>query len=49
MFRRKWRMTSVIMLICFLLCSCGSEAESKNTAEKPSTVEITPLDQIQMN
>ena len=49
MFRRKWRMTSVIMLICFLLCSCGSEAESKSTAENSSAVEITPLDQIQMN
>ena len=49
MFRRKRRMTSVIMLICFLLCSCGSEAESKSTAENSSAVEITPLDQIQMN
>lgn len=49
MFRRKWRMTNVIMLICFLLCSCGSEAGSESAAEKPSTVEITPLDQIQMN
>lgn len=43
MFRRKWRMTSVIMLICFLLCSCGSE----NTTEKPSTVEISPQEEIQ--
>lgn len=39
----------MIMLICFLLCSCGSEAESKSTAENSSAVEITPLDQIQMN
>ena len=43
MFRRKWRMTSVIMLICFLFCSCGSE----NTADKPSTVEISPQEEIQ--
>ena len=39
----------LLILPCFLFCSCGSEAGSESTVENSSAVEITPLDQIQMN
>ena len=39
----------LLILPCFLFCSCGSEAGSESAAENSSAVEITPLDQIQMN
>ena len=39
----------LLILPCILLCSCGSEAGSESAAENSSAVEITPLDQIQMN
>ena len=39
----------LLILPCILLCSCGSEAGSESAVETSSAVEITPLDQIQMN
>ena len=46
---KKKEIAILLILPCFLLCSCGSEAGSESAAENSSAVEITPLDQIQMN
>ena len=39
----------LLMIPCILFCSCGNEEGSKSAVETSSAVEITPLDQIQMN
>ena len=46
---KKKEIAILLILPCFLFCSCGSEAGSESAAENSSAVEITPLDQIQMN
>ena len=46
---KKKEIAVLLILPCFLFCSCGSEAGSESAAETSSAVEITPLDQIQMN
>ena len=46
---KKKEIAVLLILPCFLFCSCGSEAGSESAAENSSAVEITPLDQIQMN
>ena len=46
---KKKEIAVLLILPCFLFCSCGSEAGSESIAENSSAVEITPLDQIQMN
>ena len=46
---KKKEIAVLLILPCFLFCSCGSEAGSESIAETSSAVEITPLDQIQMN
>ena len=46
---KKKEIAILLILPCFLLCSCGSEAGNESAAENSSAVEITPLDQIQMN
>ena len=46
---KKKEIAVLLILPCILLCSCGSEAGSESTAETSSAVEMTPLDQIQMN
>ena len=46
---KKKEIAVLLILPCILLCSCGSEAGSESAAENSSAVEITPLDQIQMN